>query len=75
VIVVGSGIQVFLVKMIFLDGLASRIPVFLRKGKTSQNGHSNVRLHRGKRYGNKQSCEDIVTGVVSLSVLSLHVCA
>jgi hypothetical protein len=27
--------QVFLVKKIFLDGLACRIPVFLRKGETS----------------------------------------
>jgi len=75
VVVVGSGIQFFLVKTIFLDGLSCRIPVFLRKGRTSQNGHSSVRLHRGKRYGNKQSCEDIVTAIVSLSILSLQICA
>jgi len=39
--------------MIFLDGLACRIPVYLRTDKTSQNRDSNVRLHTGKRYGNK----------------------
>jgi len=55
--------------MIFLDGLACRIPVFLRKGETNQNKHSNVRISRGKRYGSKQSCEDFVMAVVSLSIL------
>jgi len=39
VIVVGSGVQAFLVKMIFLDELACRLPVFLRKGERSQNRH------------------------------------
>jgi hypothetical protein len=75
VIVAGSGIQFFLVKTIFLDGLACRIPVLLREEKTSQNGHSNVRLNRANRYGNKQSSEDIVTAAVSWSILSSHVCA
>ena len=31
-----------------------------------------MRLRRGKRYGNKQSCEDIVTAVVSWSVFSVY---
>jgi hypothetical protein len=31
-----------------------------------------MRLHRGKRYGNKQICEDIVTAVVSWSVCSVY---
>jgi hypothetical protein len=34
--VVDSGIDVFLVKTIFLEGLTCRIPVFLGKGETSQ---------------------------------------
>ena len=55
--------------MIFLDGLARRIPVFLRKGETNQNKHSNVRISRGKRYGSKQSCEDFIMAVVSWSIL------
>ena len=55
--------------MIFLDGLACGIPVFLRKGETNQNKHSNVRISRGKRYGIKQSCEDFVMAIVSLSIL------
>jgi len=55
--------------MIFLDGLACRIPVFLRKRETNQNKHSNVRISRGKRYGSKQSCEDFVMAIVSLLVL------
>jgi hypothetical protein len=46
VIAVGSGIQAFLVKTIFLDGLACRLLVFLRKG---EQVHSNAGLHRGKR--------------------------
>jgi len=61
VIVVGSSIQVFLVKKIFLDGLACRIPVLLRKRETSHKRDTQMlRLHRWKRYGNKQSSEDIV---------------
>lgn len=55
--------------MIFLDGLACRIPVFLRKGETNQKKHSDVRISRGKRYGSKQSREDFVTAIVSWSVL------
>ena len=55
--------------MILLDGLAFRIPVFLRKGETNQNRHSNVRISRGKRYGSKQSYEDFVTAIVSWSTL------
>jgi len=39
---VGSGTQAFLVKMIFLDGLACRLPVFLRKGETSQNRYTQM---------------------------------
>jgi hypothetical protein len=42
VIVVGSGIQAFLVKTIFLDGLACRLPVFLRKEQTSQNRYTHM---------------------------------
>jgi len=57
------------VKMIFLDGLTCRIPVFFRKGETNQNKHSNIRISRGKRYGSKQSCEDFVMAIVSWSVL------
>ena len=55
--------------MIFLDGLACRIPVFLRKGETNQNKHSNFRISIGKRYGSKQSCEDFVMAIVSWSIL------
>jgi hypothetical protein len=29
-------------KTIFLDGLAGRLPVFLRNGEKSQNGNSNI---------------------------------
>jgi hypothetical protein len=75
VIVVGGGTQVFLVKNIFLDGLASRIPVFFRKGETIQNRDTQMlQLHRRKRYRNKHNSEDIVTAIVSWSILSLHVC-
>ena len=70
-VVVGSGIGFFVVKTIFLDGLACRLAVFLRKGEINQNGHSCVRLHRGQRYGKKQNSEDIVTAVVSWSILKL----
>jgi len=55
--------------MIFLDGLACGVPVFLRKGETNQNKHSNVRISRGKMYGSKQSYEDFVMAIVSLSIL------
>jgi len=55
--------------MIFLDGLACRITVFLRKGETNQNKHSDVRISRGKRYRSKQSCDDFVMANVSWSVL------
>jgi hypothetical protein len=65
---------VFLVENNILDGLACRLPVSLRKEVTRQNRHSNLRLHRGKRYGNKQSCEDIVMAVVSWPILTLDVC-
>ena len=57
-----------------LDGLACRLTLFLIKGETSQDRVWNVRLYRGKSYGNKQSGEDIVTEVASWWVLSLHVC-
>ena len=47
---------------------------FLEKGRDKvEEGHSDVRLHRGKRYGKKQSSEYIVTATVSWSILSLHV--
>ena len=68
-VVVCSGIQMFLVENDILEGLACRLPVFLRKGEPSQNRHSNVRLHRGVSEGNEQSCEDIVTAIVSCSVV------
>jgi len=55
--------------MIFLDGLACGIPVFLRKGETNQITHSNVRISRGKRYGSKLSYKDFVMAIVSLSIL------
>jgi hypothetical protein len=61
--------------MIFLDGVACRIPVFLRKGETYQNKHLNVRISRGKRYVGKQSCEDFVMAIVSWSiVIYMFVC-
>ena len=41
-IVINSGRLVFLVENDILDGLACRLPVFLRKGETNQNRHSNV---------------------------------
>ena len=46
-IVVGSGIQAFLVKMIFLDGLACRLSVFLRKGETAGTGTLKFTEERG----------------------------
>jgi hypothetical protein len=52
-----------------LDGLVCKIPVFLRKGDTNQNKHSFFRISREKRYGSKQSCEDFVMAIVSLSIL------
>ena len=55
--------------MIFLDGLACGIPVFLRKGQRNRNKHSNVGFSRVKRYGSKQSSEDFVMAIVSLSLL------
>jgi hypothetical protein len=67
--VVVSGVKVFLVEN-DIFGWAC----FLEKGRDKpEEVHSNVRLHRGKRYGNKQSCEDIVTAFVPWSILSLHV--
>jgi hypothetical protein len=35
--VVGSGIEVFVVTMMFLEGLTCKGPVFMRKGETMQN--------------------------------------
>jgi hypothetical protein len=47
VVVVSSGIQLFFVETIFSDGLACRLPVFLRNGNKPELKH---RLHRGRRY-------------------------
>jgi len=42
VIVVVSSILAFQVKTIFLDGLACRLPAFLRKEETSQNSYTKI---------------------------------
>jgi len=73
VIAVGSGIQVFLLKRYF-GWACLQVNCYFERGETSRTGHSNMRLHSGRRYGNEHSCEDIVTAVVSWSILSLHVC-
>jgi hypothetical protein len=39
---VGSGIEVFVVKTIFLEGLAYKGPVFMRKGETIQNRDTQI---------------------------------
>jgi len=68
--VVGSGIQLFLVEndIFGCDCLQATRFLDKRRDKLQQV------LHGGKRYGNKQSCEDIVTAIVSWSILNLHVC-
>ena len=58
----------FLVVTIFWMGLSAE-----KWTDRPEEVHSNVRLHRGKRYRNKQSCEDIVTAIVFWSVFSSHV--
>jgi len=45
---VGSSILRSLLKMIFSDGFAGRLPVFLRNGEKSQNGNSNITSQRKK---------------------------
>lgn len=73
-IVVGSGLQMFLVKTVFLIGLACRIPVSLRKEETNQNRYTQMLDFIEERgTGKKQSCEDIVTAVVSWPLLTLRV--
>jgi len=72
--VVGSGIQVFLVENDIFGWACLQDACFLEKGRGKpEQVQSNVRLYRGKRYGNKQSCQDIVTAIVSWSILSLHI--
>jgi len=72
--VVGSGVKVFLVENYIFGWAYLQGTCFLEKGRDKpEEVHSNVRFHRVKRYGNKQSCEDIVTAFVSWSILSLHV--
>jgi hypothetical protein len=71
--VVGSGVKVFLVENDIFGWACLQDTCFLEKGRDKpEEVHSNVRLHRGKRYGNKQSCEDILTAFVFWSILSLH---
>jgi hypothetical protein len=73
VIVVGSGIEVFLVKVIFLDGLVCSLPVFLSNVETSQKVHSNIRLQRGKRYDTEQRT-DCNSNFVFTRSLIFHIC-
>jgi len=75
VVVIGSGIQMFLVENDILNGFACRLPAVLRKGEPSQNRHWNVRLRRGETEGNEQSCDDIVTAIVSWSIVRVFFCA
>jgi hypothetical protein len=42
VIVLGSGIEAFLVKTIFSEGFACKGSVFLRKGETVQNRDTQI---------------------------------
>jgi hypothetical protein len=65
---VGNGIQVFLVENDIFGWACLQATCFLEKGRKARTGHSNMRLHRGKRYGDEHSCEDIVTAVVSWSI-------
>jgi len=61
--VVGSGIQVFLVENDIFGWVC--LQDALEKGRDKpEQVHSNVRLYRRNRYGNKQSCEDIVTVIL-----------
>jgi len=53
-----EGVPLF--ETIFLDVLACTLPVFLTNGETFQNGNSNFRLHEGRGYQNRRSCEHIV---------------
>jgi hypothetical protein len=72
--VVGSGVKVFLAENGIFGWAYLQVTCFLEKGRDKpEEVYSNVRPHRGKRYGNKQSCEDIVTAIVPWSILSLHV--
>jgi hypothetical protein len=59
----------FLVENDILDGLACRLPAFMRKGQPSQNRQPNARLHRRQSEGNEQSSEDIVMEIVSWSMV------
>ena len=54
-------------RQIFSNGLSCRLPVVLTNGVTFQNGNWNVRLHRGRRKGNEQNCEHIVTATLNWS--------
>jgi len=69
---VGSGIQVFLFKNYIFGWDCLRATWF--SGEMERQARTGT-LHRGKRYGNKQSCENVVTAIVSWAILSLHVCA
>lgn len=75
VVVVGSGVQVFLVENDIFWWACLQNTCFLEKLRDKPEQVLSVRLQRGNSYGNKQSCEDIATAIVSWSVSSLHVCA
>jgi hypothetical protein len=56
-----------------MDGLSSRLPVFLTRERHSRTGNSVVKIRRGKGYGNEESREQIVTATLSLSNLKFQI--
>jgi len=60
--VVGSGIQMFLVNS-DIFGWDCLLATWF-SGEMERQAKTGTR-HRGKRYGNKYSCKDIVTAIVS----------
>jgi len=54
-----------------LDGLARRLPVFLRKSVTGQNEDWKARLHGVRKYWNQQGGEHIRRETWSWSVFTV----
>jgi hypothetical protein len=73
VIVVDRGIEVFLVKTVFLDAFVYRLPVFRRKGETSQNNTQMLHFVR-KELRKQAELWRYCNGNCVLVYLNLHVC-
>jgi hypothetical protein len=64
---------VFLVENDTLDGLACRLPGFLEKGRDNAEQVLKCEASERKDVQEQQSCGNIVTAIVTWSILSLHV--